>query len=225
MTIPGTQMKKMMITIFSATMFFVMPCYAASATESKMPMSKSEAKIAAGKTAKLVQSYTWYDGERERRVWLNPNILAEFNPEANGNSAIKSANATARVIETKHSQKSMRLWQVDNAAETAVNKLRASHPKGNYSEVLHDGPTGSGGMRALPGNVIVYLNPKWSEEEVKNWLSTRKLVMVKKLEIGPNIYLLKSGPGLESLAIANKLYRSGEVLAAFPDWWEEVAIR
>lgn len=225
MAIPVTQMKKLMAAIFSATLIFVLPCNVARAAELKVPLSKTEAKIAAGKSIKLVQSYVWYDGDREMKVWLNPNLLAEFNPEAQGVSAVKNANATARIVDSIHPQASIRLWQVDSTAEIAVSKLRTSHPKGNYSVVLHDGPTGSARMRALPGNVIVYLNPFWKEDEVNNWLVTRKLVMVKKLEFGANIFLIKSGPGLESLTTANKLYQSGEVLAAFPDWWEEVATR
>jgi hypothetical protein len=51
------------------------------------------------------------------------------------------------------------------------------------------------------------------------------LEIVKKLEIGPNIYVIKTGLGLEALATANALYRSGEVKAAFPDWWQEVVTR
>jgi hypothetical protein len=80
-------------------------------------------------------------------------------------------------------------------------------------------------MRALPGNIIVYLDPQWGEAAVRNWLSSHKLEIVKKLEIGPNIYVIKTGLGLEALDTANALYRSGEVKAAFPDWWQEVAIR
>jgi hypothetical protein len=51
------------------------------------------------------------------------------------------------------------------------------------------------------------------------------LEIVKKLEIGPNIYVIKTGTGLEALDTANALYKSGEVKAAFPDWWQEVATR
>ena len=60
---------------------------------------------------------------------------------------------------------------------------------------------------------------------MNNWAGKRKLEIVKKLEIGPNIYLIKTGPGLEALETANALYRSGEVKAALPDWWQEVATR
>ena len=33
-----------------------------------------------GTSARLQQSYVWYDGEREHTVWLDPNVVAEFNP-------------------------------------------------------------------------------------------------------------------------------------------------
>jgi hypothetical protein len=37
--------------------------------------------------------------------------------------------------------------------------------------------------------------------------------------------VIKTGPGLIALETANSLYKSGEVVAAFPDWWEEVSPR
>jgi hypothetical protein len=80
-------------------------------------------------------------------------------------------------------------------------------------------------MRALPGNIIVYLNPAWDDAAVKAWASKQQLEIIKKLEIGPNIYLIKTAPGLESLNTANALYKSGEVVAAFPDWWKQVTTR
>jgi hypothetical protein len=80
-------------------------------------------------------------------------------------------------------------------------------------------------MRALPGNIIVYLDPAWDSEAVTAWAGQRQLKIVKKLEFGPNIYVIKTGPGLDALNIANALYKSGEVVAAFPDWWEEKTTR
>jgi hypothetical protein len=91
--------------------------------------------------------------------------------------------------------------------------------------VLHDSPSQSGRKRALPGNVIVTLNPAWDEAAVKTWAGSRRLEIVQKLEIGPNVFVIKTGPGLEALETANALYRSDGVIAAFPDWWEEVTTR
>ena len=175
--------------------------------------------------APLSQAYVWYDGDREQRVWLNPEVMAEFDPSPEGENRLKSAHSSARIMPTKHKQGAVRFWQLDNTAETAIRGLKATHPTGKYSAVLHDAPTSAGRMRALPGNVIVFLNPQWNETAVNNWLRARKLEIVKKLEIGPNIYVIKTGPGLEALETANALYRSGEVTAAFPDWWQEVTTR
>lgn len=171
----------------------------------------------------FVQSYVWYDGNRERQLWLNPQAVAEFNPGPEGEASVKKINPAATELPTRHPQQSVRFWQMDNTADNAARSLRASNPQGRYSAVFHDGPNSAGRMRALPGNIIVYLDPQWSNAIVKQWLSGHKLEVVKKLEIGPNIYLIKTGPGIEALDTANALYRSGEVKAAFPDWWQEVS--
>jgi len=216
MTISNIPVGKMLAVLLSAILTFALSLNVACAADLKKTMNKS---------TPLTQTYVWYDGEREQRVWLNPQVIAEFNPGTEGASAMKSAYAGARVVPTKHKQAAVRLWQLDSTAETAIRSLKASHPQGSYSAVLHDAPVSTGRMRALPGNVIVYLNPQWNQAAVSNWLSARKLEIVKKLEIGPNIYVIKTGPGLEALETANALYRSGEVKAAFPDWWQEVVPR
>lgn len=182
---------------------------------------------ASGKVAapQLSQPYVWYDGNREQTVWLNPRVVAEFNPGKQGASAVRSADASAKMLPMKRGHGAVRLWQMNNAGGAAVRSLVTGNPSGKYSPVFHDSSTSSGAMRALPGNIIVYLNPQWNATEVNNWLNAHKLEAVKKLEVGPNIYVIKTGPGLEALDTANTLYRSGEVKAAFPDWWQEVTTR
>ncbi len=181
---------------------------------------------ATGRAApQLSQSYVWYDGNRQQTVWLNPQVVAEFNPSPQGATAARSADANAKMLPVKRSQGGVRLWQMNNTGDVAVRGLVASHPTGKYSPVFHDAPTSSGAMRALPGNIIVYLNPTWDATTVSNWIKTHKLEVVKKLEIGPNIYVIKTAPGLDALTTANALYLSGEVAAAFPDWWQEVTTR
>lgn len=212
MTISNIPAGKMLAVLLSASLSLNVAC----AAESKMAMKKSTA---------LTQSYVWYDGDREQRVWLNPQLVAEFNPGAGGENTMKKAHSGARVLSPKHNQAAVRLWHLDDMVETTIRSLKVTHPQGNYSAVLHDEPASTGRMRALPGNIIVYLNPQWDVTAVNNWLSARKLEIVKKLEVGPNIYVIKTAPGLEALEIANALYRSGEVKAAFPDWWQEVSAR
>jgi hypothetical protein len=120
-------------------------------------------------------------------------------------------------MHTKRRQAAVRLWQLNDTAATAIRSLKTIHPQGKYSPVWHDGPSSTGRMRALRGNVIVYLDPQWDEAAVSNWLNSRKLEVVKKLGIVPNIYVIKTGPVLEAQATANAFYRSGEMKVAFPD--------
>ena len=184
------------------------------------------AKNAPDKAAILQQAYVWYDGQKERQIWLDPGLIAEFHA-SKGNaaqSALKSVYADAVLISTHGT---VRLWRLGSGVDsnTAVRALSKANQSGNYSPVLHDGPTTAGGMRALPGNIIVYLDPTWNGAAVNGWASKHQLEIIKKLEIGPNIYLIKTAPGLDALNTANALYKSGEVVAAFPDWWKQVATR
>ncbi|MDO8989945.1 MAG: hypothetical protein Q7U91_09950 [Sideroxyarcus sp.] len=183
-------------------------------------------KQAAGKSgAQFTQSYTWYDGNREQRVWLNPQAVAEFNPGKFSTREARSADGAAQLLPMKRKQRGVRMWRMNNIEGKAVHGLATRNPAGKYSPVFHDGASSSDHMRALPGNIIVYLNPTWDAATVNSWIKKRNLEVAEKLEMGPNIYVIKTAPGLEALTTANEIYLSGEVAAAFPNWWEEVSTR
>jgi len=186
------------------------------------------AKVQTSKANQLSQAYVWYDGDREQKIWMNPQLVADFSKGADKQTVL-GANVIATPVPTRHLQAGVRMWKLGGstatAASTAIQSLQASQPAGKYSPVFHDGASNSAGMRALPGNIIVYLDPSWDVAAVDTWLKAKKLEVVKKLEIGPNIYVLKTGPGLAALDTANALYKSGEVKAAFPDWWQEIEVK
>jgi hypothetical protein len=214
---------KILNLLFGSTLIWFMACWLTTDSEAAAG-SKNIAKSAQPEHS-LEQSYTWYDGNQERKIWLNPNLLAEFGFSVSGQSLVKKAHTDAKPLATR--RKGVRLWQLGSGSnsEAVIHDLKTLHPNGQYSPVFHDTPRVSGRMRAIPGNIIVYLNPNWDETDVNHWASQRKLQIVKKLEIGTNIFVLKTGAGLETLEIANSLYKSKEVIAAFPDWWEEAATR
>jgi hypothetical protein len=182
---------------------------------------------APNKAVKLQQAYIWHDGKQERQIWLDPDLVAEFAPVQGSliGSGVKSLYAEAVPVSRLHG--SVRIWRLGpgTRSDKAVRNLRSVNRSRNYSPVLRDGPTATGRMRALPGNIIVYLNPTWDSASVNAWAGGHQLEITKKLEIGPNIYVIKTGPGIDALNTANTLYNSGEVIAAFPDWWEEVTTR
>ena len=192
-------------------------------SESALSMA---ANPGASSAAALTQAYTWYEGQQKHTVWINPSLMAEFDPPATEDkSAMKQAIPTARALHRKSA--GMRLWQLDGSTAPVgmARSLNTRSPQGKYSPVLHDNPSASSRMRALPGNIIVYLQPSWSESQVNTWLKSHGLEVVKKLDIGTNIYILKTDPGLAALELANSLHQSGEVVAAFPDWWQETMAR
>lgn len=214
MKIFNTTVGKMLTTALLASLSLNVAC---------APVSK----VSGSKTSNvLTQAYVWYDGDREQKIWMNPQLVADFSPGAEKQNTLQTGNVTAIPLQTKQGQPNMQMWKLAtvsaSASGEAIQSLQAKQPAGKYSPVFHDGSGSSASMRALPGNVIVYLNPAWDAAAVAAWLQKRKLEIVKKLEVGPNIYVLKTGPGLEALETANNLYKSGEVKAAFPDWWQEV---
>jgi hypothetical protein len=179
------------------------------------------------KAVNLQEAYVWYDGQQERKIWMSPDLVAEFSIGTGtaAKSAVKSFYPDA--VQVPKQRGAVRLWRLGSGVkpDAAIRSMSGANQMGKYSPVLHDSPTTVGRKRALPGNIIVYLDPAWSSETVNTWAAKRQLEIVKKLEIGPNIYLIKTGPGLDALNAANALYKSGDVVAAFPDWWVERTTR
>jgi hypothetical protein len=172
--------------------------------------------------AALSQSYTWYDGDRAQTVWLNPQLLAEFNPTPQSAAQVRAAGLATGV--GKDVQGGVRLWQVSNST-TAARALATAQPNSRFAPVLHSAPNASAAMKSLPGNVVVILNPAWDGAAVSAWLARNNLQMLEKIGSGSNVYLIKSAPGLASLDLANAIYKAGEVLSASPNWWTEVHTR
>jgi len=170
-----------------------------------------------------VSTYTWHDGSRKRTVRLNMEQIIEFNPDTKGQDAVKTIAPLA--IQKKPGNKAIRIWSIKGSldAKATLRKLKSTQPNKRYSEVFQEGVSGSGRKRALPGNVIVHLDPAWDQQRVDDWLAARKLQLVKKLDFGKNILIIKTAAGLASLEKANEIYNSGEVVAAYPNWWKEVS--
>jgi len=172
----------------------------------------------------LTISYAWHDGEREQLVWLNPALVAEFSTLPENESAVKRAYPAASA--EPGSRGIARIWRVEGgAAERVLLDARAANTVGKYSPVFSDGAADGARKRALPGGIIVAFKPDWTESRVTAWAAAQALPIASKLEIGPNIYVLKTDAGLAALATANRIHRSGEVVSAQPDWWVEVTTR
>ena len=52
-----------------------------------------------------------------------------------------------------------------------------------------------GALRALPGNIIVRLDPAWSASQADDWLAANGLTALRRLPIGGNVLGVMSPPG------------------------------
>jgi hypothetical protein len=172
-----------------------------------------------------MQSYVWYDGDLPRRVWLDPEVIAEFDGADRAASRSAVRRAIPRAVELPSRQTGVRLWRVPGSRGEAMRSLRAAQPQTKVSPVLRDAPSSEAPMRALPGNVIVYLDPSLPRQQAQGWLRSQNLEVVRRLDFGRNAFLVKSDPGLASLELANELRKQDVVAAAMPDWWEQVEKR
>lgn len=178
----------------------------------------------------LTETYTWHDGERVRTIWLNPRLIVEFDSPAREKSVIGRIYPQAKLLNglTKRDQ-GVRIWRVEPDAQLdardMVKSLMAQAPGARYSPVFHDGPSPGSRMRALPGNVIVYPKQRWNAELAEHWASAHDLEIVRFLDIGPGVIVVRSAPGLAALDLANSLSKHANVLTAFPDWWQEAVVR
>ncbi|HEX5514281.1 MAG TPA: hypothetical protein VFY81_07780 [Gammaproteobacteria bacterium] len=169
-------------------------------------------------------SYVWYDGDNPRRAWLDPEVIAVFDDSDQAAArAVRSLAPNAILLPS--STPGLRLWRIPADGDSTIRSLRSLEPEAQASPVLRDAPSKAAPMRALPGQIIVYLNPDWSEPEARAWLQAHGLDAIQQLNFGHNVFLLRSEPGLASLELANRLRQQPGVAAAMPNWWQELETR
>ena len=169
-----------------------------------------------------VQSYVWYDGSKPYKIWLKPDYIAEIGPfmTSSSKSRIRQLDKKAKIEINKGG---IRIWKVKDIIlkkSLSKGKIPSSLKGSSYSPVFTDYKHG-GPKRALYGNVIVSLNPNWSKAKVKSWAKSNKLVIVEKLQVKGNYYIIKTPPGMTSLTKANDIRLMSGVISAYPNWWVE----
>lgn len=158
-------------------------------------------------------NFYWYDGQIRRELWLESSQVVDFTAKAaNGAPLIKSSAVTAATTATATNGKDPSAPQKSGGADTQ-----------KVSPMFRD-TTGTAPTRALPGGVIVTLKQPLSPDEARAFLQQRGLVPVSQLGDSA-MWLVESPAGLESLALANRLFESGEFAAAAPNWWRPRALK
>lgn len=175
------------------------------------------------KNSPSTQAQMWYDGDRAKTAWMSQRLVAEFDASSNA-SAVKTADPEAK--ERAHNQSGkIKIWETQTNADRVIAQLKTKNPTSKVSPVFYDSPSPGGRMRALPGNVIVYLDPSFNATRVAQWAAQNQVEIIKKLGFAPNAYLIKTDPGLAALDKANTLRQAAGVVSTSPEWWQEVSTR
>jgi len=184
------------------------------------PRGKSAQRPAADE---LTTSFEYFDGSDKRTVWLSTELVAEFAPTETGREALLRSDPSG--VEVPQKQQGVRLWRVHPAQGTDALARGASTGSARFSPVLHDGPSSSLPLRALPGGVVATFAADWKRARIDAWAVAHKLSITSEVIAGGNVFELATPPGLESLQIANQLYATGELLACTPNFWQQFSPR
>ena len=144
------------------------------------------------------QVYTWADGDRTRRVRLQPGLTLVGAEETTSEEDIVRRHADGNIVkgETK---------------------------KGEGQPVFS---SESGALMTLPGGVLVILNPEWDRQRVNAFFRSHQIKMNRVSALGlPNAYSIATDPGFPSLNLANTLARQEGVEVSSPNWWTEAVSR
>lgn len=233
---------KISLSILSALVLGLAACSAASSNATR----PSGAKLSIGRSAPaeprqipdsivkragptdataLKTQMSYYDGATKRTIWLSPELVAEFQPTETGKSALLSASPSGEEVPVQ--QAAVRVWRVRSStdSDTLTRTLNGGSAGRHFSPVFHDFGSSASPMRSLPGGVIVTFDPRWDRARIYDFAARQNLAVERELLPGQNVFLLSTAPGLDSLAAANRLHDSGEVLSATPNWWKEAGTR
>lgn len=198
-------------------------CAAAEARSASKALPQAE-------TTETSEDY-WYDGSRRVPVWVLGNHVAEIQSAVDSESLVKAVDPDAEL--TAKGSGALRVYRLSPGRKSRdVIQLAASrgaesagNARTKVSELFGDSRTEGSRLRALPGGVIVGFAVDWSPERCAEWLGSKGLSVQEKLTFAPNTYLVESPAGIETLRLANRLYETGDVRRAQPDWWMEAVPR
>ena len=179
----------------------------------------------------LMLKYTWFNGDQEEQVFaaldevaIFPKIVSEKTNVTE--RLVKNFDPTATLIKDYEFVILVCLPnRLDiNTLEDKMDEFQ--NTTGNIaSSVFYKGEKKDQAPMALTGEIIVHFKPDWNENRIAEWAKNMDLETIKSLPFSQNTYLFKAGPGLKSLEIANRVYLSGEVIYAYPNWWKAMELK
>ena len=144
--------------------------------------------------------YTWQDGNRTRRVWLQNDLaLKRVEAGADGEGVA---------------------WGANEVIVAAPIRLEG----GSDPPVFN---SSSGTLMTLPGGVLLALDRDWDQTRITAFFATHgiKMSRVETRAFTINAFFITTEPGFPSLNLANTLSSQDGVLLASPNWQTEAVAR
>ncbi len=169
-------------------------------------------------SASAADGLRYYDGNEQRSITWQPDLLAEFSRGSDQRSVQALVPGAVRVAGAGDSL--VRIFRVTKTSTRSANVA----PPAAGTWVYREGDSPAGRLMALPGGVMVKFKPAWTRAQIDAWVTGRGLVIERAMAT-TSWFLLASPAGDASLALANSIFESGDVLAATPNWWKQTVAR
>ena len=148
------------------------------------------------------QMYTWQDGDRTLEVWLDPSLVVQSDGDGFTREDIVASTGDGVVVRGD-----------------ATESVGAKGDPVFWSS--------SGELMALPGGVLLALDPNWDQEGVDALFERNGIgySSVTELDYIDNGYFVETEPGFPSLNLANSLATQDGVVLSIPNWWTELVTK
>lgn len=102
--------------------------------------------------------------------------------------------------------------------EVSVRLWRQGHSAEHRSPIYAESPSPQARKQVLTGRIIVEFKAPPPDSGLAAFAQRYRLTPARKMNLGTAFYLFQGADAASSLEIANRIYLSGEVSAAYPDW-------
>ena len=146
------------------------------------------------------QIYTWQDGDRSSRAFLQADLVMSREGAVSAAGTPVARSPQGRIV------------RVASASEVEGQPVFRSS---------------SGALMTLPGGVLLVFDPAWGESETEAFFAANGIGTDRLSPLGaiPNGFVVETEPGFASLELANALAGQDGVRLSSPNWWRERTTR
>lgn len=174
----------------------------------------------------------WFNGEREEWVWMVDDEVVVFKKnkkesDEKEKNTIMSDQALAdeiipgAIIESANEKitfyklpEKKEIKELQSVCKSLSKKTNVKHA----SSVFYPGFRNPESRMALTGEIIVHFKSTQTNENLDEFAKKYGLKLIRSFDFSPNTYLFDARLAEDSLDLANKIHKSGEVKYAYPNW-------